>query len=251
VRPVLLQIGPIAVRSYTLLLDLGLLLALRILYRRAGRRTARPYRWLDGALVALTLGVVGGRVGYVAAHWTYFQDRHSQILKYWLGGLSWHGAFVGALVGLAIYCRVRKVSFWRLADELALVAPLVGAAAWMGCLLAGCSYGRELGESHWLAADLPDLFGVWALRYNVQTLAAGWSLVTAVALWALPQPSPAGARTGLFMALYGAGLGLMDPLRGDVVPQWRVWRLDVLLDWTSAAAGVLVVGVAFLRGGRS
>jgi phosphatidylglycerol:prolipoprotein diacylglycerol transferase len=250
VKPILLQIGPIAVRSYTLLLDLGLLLALGVLYRRTQRRAARPDLWLDGALVALALGVLGGRIGYVAAHWTYFQDRHSQILKYWLGGLSWHGALMGALVGLAIYCRVREVSFWRLADELAGVAPLVGAAAWLGCLLAGCSYGREVGQAHWLAADLPDLFGVWALRYNVQLAAAGWSLAVAAVLWAIPEASPAGARTGLFMLLYGAGLGLVDLLRADTVPQWGAWRLDVLLDWTLAAAGGLVAGVAILRGGR-
>ncbi len=250
-RPVLIQIGPVVVRSYTLLLDLGVLSALGVLYWRARRKAARPDRWVDGALVALALGVLGGRTGYVAAHWTYFQDRQSQILKYWLGGLSWHGALIGALVGLAIYCRVRKLAYWRLADELAGVAPLVGAAAWLGCLLAGCSYGREVGQAHWMAADLPDLFGVWALRYSVQLVAAGWSLAVAVVLWALRESSPAGARTGLFLLLYGAGLGLVDPLRGDMVPQWGAWRLDVLLDWGLAAAGAPIAGVAFLRGGRS
>jgi phosphatidylglycerol:prolipoprotein diacylglycerol transferase len=251
VRPVLIQIGPLAVRSYTLLLGLGLLLALGILYRRASQRRAKPFLWLDGALVALALGILGGRIGYVVAHWAYYQDRQGQILKYWLGGLSWHGALVGALLGLAIYCRARRVPFWRLADELALGAPLVGAAAWTGCLLAGCGYGRELAEAHWLAADLPDLFGVWALRYNVQLLAAGWSLAVAGVLWAIRDPPPAGARAGLFMLLFGLGMALVDPLRADAVPQWGAWRLDVLLDWTLAAAGGLVTGITFWRGGGS
>jgi phosphatidylglycerol:prolipoprotein diacylglycerol transferase len=249
VRPVLVQIGPFAVRSYTLLLDAGLLLALGILYRRASRRTARPLLWLDGALVALVLGVLGGRIGYVGAHWAYYQDKQGQILKYWLGGLSWHGALLGALVGLAVYCHVRRVPFWHLADELALGAPLVGAAAWGGCLLAGCGYGREVPDAHWLAADLPDLFGVWALRYNVQLLAVGWSLAVGVVLWALRDAVPAGARAGLFMLLYGIGMGLVDPLRADTPPQWGAWRLDALLDWVLAAAGTLVAAIACLRGG--
>jgi len=239
------------VRSYTLLLDVGLLSAFGVLYWRAQGRAARPDHWLDGALAALALGVLGGRLGYVAAHWTYFQDRQSQILKFWRGGLSWHGALAGAVIGLAIYCRVRKVGFWRLADELALVAPLVGAAGWTGCLLAGCSYGRALAEPHWLAADLPDLFGVWALRYNVQSLAAAWSLAVAGAMWALRERSPAGLRTGVFMLSYGAGIALVDALRGDLVPQWRGWRLDVLLDGAVALAGSLVAGAVWLRGGKS
>ena len=248
-RPILFQMGPFSVRSYTLLVDVALLLAVGILYRRASRRTERPSLWLDGALVALALGVLGGRIGYVAAHWASSQDRRSQILKYWRGGLSWHGARVGVRVGLAVYCRVRRVRVWRLADELALGAPLVGTAAWAGCLLAGCGYGRQVPEAHWLAADLPDLFGVWALRYNVQLLAVGWSLAVAVMLWVLRDPVPAGARAGLFMLLYGLGMGLVAPLRADSAGQGVAWLPEGLLDWVLSAAGGLIAGIAGLRGG--
>ena len=135
-----------------------------------------------------------------------------------------------------------------MADELALVAPLIGAAGWVGCLLTGCAYGRELARAHWLAADLPDLFGVWALRANVQLAAALWSLLVAGILWAVRKRLPGGVTFGLFLLLYGAGLGLLDPFRGDAVPHWRAWRLDVVLDWTLAAVGGLLAGVAVLKG---
>jgi len=250
-HPTLCQIGRFTLRSYTLLLDLGLLAGLFIFYWRARRRASRPDRWLDAALVGLAAGVLGARLGYVAAHWPYFQDHQGQILKFWLGGLSWHGALIGTLVGLALFCRLRKLRFWRLADELALVAPLVGAAAWMGCLLAGCAYGRELAQPHWLAADLPDLFGVWALRLNTQLLAAGWSLIVAGVLWGGQRRRlPAGLTCGLFLLLYGAGLACIDPFRGDAVPHWSDWRLDVVLDWAVAAGGGLLIGGG-VRGVRS
>ena len=247
-RPTLLQIGQRTVRSYTLLLDLGLLMGLGVFAWRARCRIARPDRWLDAALAALAAGVLGARLGYVWAHWPYFQERSGQILKFWRGGLSWHGALVGGLLGLGLYCWLRKLSFWRVADELALVAPLVGTAAWLGCLLAGCAYGREMDQAHWMAADLPDVFGVWALRANVQLLAAGWSLLVAGVLWGLRRPLPDGMRLALFLLLYGAGLACIDPFRGDAVPHWGAWRADVVLDWMAAAGGGLIIGVVWLRG---
>ncbi len=246
-HPILLQSGGLYLRSYTLLLDLGLLIGLAIFYRRARRRIARPHRWLDAALVALLLGVVGARFGYVAAHWAYFTQQRDEIARFWLGGLSWHGGLIGAWIGLVLYCWLKKLSFLRLADELALVAPLVGAAAWLGCLLAGCAYGRELEPTHWLAADLPDLFGVWALRANVQLVAAGWSLFVAGVLWALRNRLATGMVFGLFLLLYGAGLGLSDSFRGDAVPHLWGWRADLVLDWLLAAVGGCVAGAALFR----
>lgn len=248
-RPVVFQIGSLVVRSYTLALDLSLLLAVGILAVRARRRIARVYLWLDGALLALILGVLGGRVGYVVAHWDYFQDRPDQILRVWSGGLSWHGALLGAVVGLAVGCAVRRLRFWRLADEVSLVAPLVAAGAWLGCLAAGCAYGREVQTAHWLVTDLPDLFGIWALRYNVQLMGIGLSLAVGFVLWALPGQLPAGAKSGLFLLLFASGLALLDTLRADTVPIWGACRVDVLLDLAFAASGALVLGATYVRGG--
>ncbi len=247
-HPTLVQFGPIVIGSYTLMLDLGLLAGLGIFYWRARREVDNPDSWLDAALAAVAVGVVGARLGYVAAHWPYYQERLADIPQFWLGGLSWHGGLIGALVGLAAYCAWRRLPLLRVADGLALVAPLTGAAAWVGCWLAGCAYGIPLPNSHWLATDLPDIFGVWAVRANVQLAAAGVSLLVAGALWAASRRAPSGVGLGLFFLLYGAGLGLVDGFRGDAVPHWGAWRLDVVLDWSLAAAGALVIGWVSVRG---
>ncbi len=244
------MLGPIVVQSYTLLLSLGVLGALVVFFLRAKKRVARPERWLDAVLLALAAGVLGARLGYVSAHWDYYQAHSGQILQFWLGGLSWHGGLLGVLLALVPYCRLRGLSFWRLADELALVAPLVAVAASLGCSAAGCAYGRELASPHLLAADLPDLFGVLALRYNVQWLAAGWSAIAGAALWLLPRQRPRGAAAGLFFVLFGAGLGNLDSMRGDAVPYWWDWRGDVVLDWLLAAGGAAVLAVSLWRGER-
>lgn len=246
-HPILGHIGRYTVRSYTCLLDLGLLLALGIFYWRAGSRIARRGRWLDGALMALVFGILGGRLTYAAAHADYFQSRTGEILEYWRGGLNWHGALVGAVLGTALYCAVQRLQFLRLADELALVAPLVGLGASLGCLMAGCAYGKELVSPHWLAADLPDIFGIWALRYNVPMLTAGWFLVTGLLLWTLRRRLAPGGTFWLFLFLVGLGLGLLDALRGDAVTHWEGRRLDVVVNWCMAGAGLLGLVVTWRR----
>ena len=246
-HPILVQFGPITVSSYTVILDLTLLMGCFIYYRRAQRLTAKPTMWIDGALAALVVGVAGARLGYVFAHRTYFQERPGEIARLWLGGLSWHGALVGALIGLALYCLVRKIYFWHLADELALVAPLVGAAAWIGCLMSGCASGREISGPCPLAAELPDLFGQWIFRVNVQLLAAGWSILVAIVLWVSRERLARGMTLGLFLFLYGSGLAVIDAWRGDAVPHLGVWRLDMVLDMGVAVVGGLLVAATWMK----
>ncbi len=229
---------------YTLFLNISLLLSLAVMVRRAGRRVARPDRYIDGAWVALVGGVVGARVGYVSAHWAYFATRTDQAYRFWLGGLSWHGALAGVVLVLALYCRIRKLSLRRLADELALVAPAIGAAAALGCIRVGCAYGREVLDPCWLATELPDLFGVVSYRYNVSLLTAVWNLLLLVGLWAGTRHAVPGVRTGLLFVGWGAGLGLIDLLRGDAVPYWGSVRVDVILNWLLAGIGVAMAWLA-------
>lgn len=246
-----LQLGRFTVSSYTALLDVGLLVALGVLACRARSRVARPDRWLDASLVALVAAVAGGRAGYALMHLAYFRQHPGEIAQFWLGGLSWLGALAGALLSLAIVCRLFSLRFWRLADELALVAPVVGASAWLGCLASGCAYGRAGTGPGWLQADLPDIYGVWALRPNVQLLGAAWSLLLVPLLYFARQSRPTGAVTGLFLTLYGAGMALLSTLRGDSGPLWAGWWLDVALNGMVAVAGAAVLGLLALRSRHS
>jgi phosphatidylglycerol:prolipoprotein diacylglycerol transferase len=242
-----LQFGPLTLSTYTALIDAGLLLSLAILAWRARRRVARPGRWLTAALATLVGGVAGGRAGYVLGHLAYYRQNVDEIVAFWRGGLSWHGALGGAVLVLALVCWLSGLRFWRLADELALVAPLIGAAGWLGCLAVGCAYGRPAAGPAWLLADLPDIYGVWALRPNVQLASAAWSLVLLPLPVLIGRSRPAGRRVALFLALYGAGLALLSPLRGDAGPVWAGRRLDIWLNGLVAVAGVLTLGLLAIR----
>ena len=88
-------------------------------------------------------GLTGARAVYVAANWAYYGNHVRQALRLWGGGLAWHGALVGALVAVLVYCAVRRTSPRLALDVLTPGAAVLAVWAWMGCLLAGCAYGLE------------------------------------------------------------------------------------------------------------
>jgi phosphatidylglycerol:prolipoprotein diacylglycerol transferase len=131
IDPVLIEIGPFAVRWYALAYIAGLLLA----WRYCRWLASLPPKQLgpeafDDFLVWATLGVVlGGRLGYVLFYKPgYYLYQPQEILLLWQGGMSFHGGLIGVLVAIGLFARRKGVHYFTLAD-------IVGCATPIGLLL--------------------------------------------------------------------------------------------------------------------
>ena len=131
--PVLVHIGPIAIRWYALAYVAGILLGWRYvaglvkadrLWTRRGP-IASPLQ-IDDLILWITLGViVGGRLGHVFFYtpqliWT----DPIEILKTWKGGMSFHGGTLGVLIAVIAFARVNKLDMFRLGDVICAAAPI-------------------------------------------------------------------------------------------------------------------------------
>lgn len=238
--PILGRYGPFFLHSYTVILGAALLSGL-VLLRRPARR-AGFWRWWEGTVVALFAGLVAGRLGYVALHADYFRLHPEEGWMVWQGGLSYHAALPAVLAVLALWAGHQGISFYRLAALLAPVALLWGAAVWLACWFEGCAYGRETSSRSLLAANLPDTYGVYALRYQVQLLGmAVYLFLAAFVSWLRGRLAPA-PLFWMAVALASGSRGLLTLCRGDTVPVLADWRLDTLLDifMAAAAAGLFL-----------
>jgi phosphatidylglycerol:prolipoprotein diacylglycerol transferase len=63
--------------------------------------------------------------------------------KFWAGGLTYYGGFLGASVGAFYLLRRDHFPFWKAADMAGFAVPLGLAFGRMGCLLAGCCFGVQ------------------------------------------------------------------------------------------------------------
>ncbi len=127
IDPVIIHLGPFAIRWYALAYIFGLVVGWRLLRRIL----ARP-GWqmqpadADDLLFYVTLGVIiGGRLGYALFYQTsHYLTNPQEILYVWRGGMSFHGGLAGVLAAAWLFARHRKLPFLEIADATAVVAPI-------------------------------------------------------------------------------------------------------------------------------
>jgi phosphatidylglycerol:prolipoprotein diacylglycerol transferase len=258
--PSLGQLGPITLHTYTLLLDLALLIGLGALIWQGWRTNGEPARWVDAGLMALIFGIIAARAMHVSIHWTFFVEHQRQIVKLWRGGLDWHGAMVGGLLGLALGGLLRRVRYSLLTDTFAPVLPLCATIIHTGCLMASCGHGREVRSladyPPLIAAELPDLYGVVAPRLASQLYGAVLGLVLLGVAYGLARLiRRAGLRFWPVLALLGVGAFGIGFTRGDAVPlldtALGALRLDQALDLGIAGLGIAGTVITAWPGGRA
>jgi phosphatidylglycerol---prolipoprotein diacylglyceryl transferase len=242
VHPVLAQIGPFTLYTYTVLIDAGLAVALAALFFRAP--AGKSWRWLDLGLAGTVGGFVGARLLFVSANASYYLPHIDEVVQVWQGGLSWLGAPAGAWLGAWLYARRRREPLGPVFDALALPFGLLSLLAWGGCLAAGCAYGFQVSPGQlpdWFVSSTPDIFGIVVPRFPTQALGLAWSVLSLLAIWGVRRGAgarwPAGALGAYALSLASLGVFLLSFTRGDPAPMVAGYRNDV-------AGGALVLVAA-------
>jgi phosphatidylglycerol:prolipoprotein diacylglycerol transferase len=172
---------------------------------RDGLANGLTVKDVDDMLIYGVLGVIlGGRLGYVLFYKPQYYLAHpAEILQIWSGGMSFHGGFIGVMLGIAIFCWVKKKRWITTMDFLAPLVPPGLAAGRIGNFINGELPGRP--------TDLP--WGMWFPQHDREALARHPSQLYQVGLegvllfillwWYSSKPRPAGAVSGAFLVGYG------------------------------------------------
>ncbi len=98
---------------------------------------------LDIAMVATITGVIGARLFHVFVEAPdYYWEKPVRVFYFWQGGFVGYGAFLGVMSGALAYLKIRKMPLLRYADLVSLGCPLIIFFVRIGCLGAGCCYGK-------------------------------------------------------------------------------------------------------------
>ena len=142
--PIIAEIGPIALRWYSMAYLVGILMA----YYWVGKMIRRPgspmsQQHADDLIMWSTLGIIlGGRLFYILF---YEQSLLSfpEAFQLWKGGMSFHGGLTGLVIGLLIYARRHKLNGLRIADYIACVAPFGQMLGRIANFINGELWGRQ------------------------------------------------------------------------------------------------------------
>ncbi len=125
--PIAFKIWILPIRWYALAYLAGFILGWRYALRLAQTGLAKPTAEdMDEFLTWAVLGtILGGRIGYVLFYQPqYFVENPFQILKIWLGGMSFHGGLIGVITAMVLFARRRQIALLAVADIIATVAPI-------------------------------------------------------------------------------------------------------------------------------
>jgi phosphatidylglycerol:prolipoprotein diacylglycerol transferase len=132
INPVLISIGPLAVRWYALAYIVGIIAGW--FYARAIIASARLWGGpapltvidFDDFVIWITLGIIlGGRTGYVLFYnLPHFIEHPLQIFELWNGGMSFHGGVAGCIVAIVAFALKRRIPMLSLGDVIAAVCPI-------------------------------------------------------------------------------------------------------------------------------
>jgi phosphatidylglycerol:prolipoprotein diacylglycerol transferase len=214
IDPVLIKVGPFAIRWYALSYIVGIFLGWWY-SKSLVRNTAlwgpagppmKPVD-VDDFVVWATLGIIlGGRIGYVLVYdLPHFIANPLDVFALWHGGMSFHGGFLGTILAMTLFSHSRKIPVWSFIDVIAGGVPLAIFLVRIANFINGELFGRE-SDAPW-AMVFPEGGGI--PRHPSQLYEAGLEgIVLFIVIRIFTHRYHRLATTGFVSGVFCAGYGL-------------------------------------------
>ncbi len=209
-HPVLFEIGPLPVRSYGVLLVVGVLVAVLMARARAPRWGIAPDKVWDATFWLVFPGIIGARVFYIAQNWDHYSRNTAELFSLRFDGLTSFGGLVFGFLGLLVWAKRSKVSIPAFLDVVGVPVLVAQAIGRLGCLLNGCCYGRPTDA--WYGVAVNGLPGPHAPAQLVDFVLM---LLGAFVVWAVERRRPlaTGQSFGLMLVAYGFSRAVYEIFR--------------------------------------
>ena len=236
-----ISLGPLNIYLYGVAIALGLILAVVYVCRRSKEFVGlRDDDIIDGVLWITPFDIVCARLYYVAFSWESYRDNPISILYIWEGGIAIYGSVLGAIAGMAVYCKIKKVRLTALLD-LVLMAFLIGQilGRW------GNFFNREAfgaaTDSFFRMGLFNTKTNAWEYYHPTFLYESVWNLIGFVLLSTLASRRKYDGQIALgYAAWYGLGRAFIEGLRVDSL-YWGPFRVSQVLAALTCLSAVAIL----------
>lgn len=152
IDPILIEVGPLAIRWYALAYIVGIFGGAWHVRRLVTQPPSlmTPAQVDDFFLWVLLGIIVGGRLGYVLFYKpAHYLSNPFEILMTWEGGMAFHGGLLGVIVAIIWFARKAGIEKWYLSDNVGCAVPIGLFLGRVANFINGELYGRPAPDVPW------------------------------------------------------------------------------------------------------
>lgn len=213
----LLTIGPFTVYGYGLMIAIGILAAYFTGEYRAKKKKMEYNQVFYIVLWCVAGGFVGAKILYWLTEWRMILKDPGFLLDSLTDGFVVLGGILGGILTAYIYCHIKKMDFLRYFDLLIPSVALAQGFGRLGCLLAGCCYGKETASHFAITFTNSDFAPNYVPLVPTQIYASVLDFAHYfVLILAAKHLKEKGQVAGLYLILYSVGRFILEFYRGDL-----------------------------------
>ena len=239
--PRMFSVGPFTAHYYGLIIAVGLILAVLYAMRRSKEFGLKEDDILDGVIWVTPFAIACARAYYVAFTWESYRDDPISVLYIWEGGIAIYGGVIGAIIGMAVMSRIKKVKFTTVLDLILMVFLLGQAIGRWGNFMNREAFGAAT-DSFFRMGLYNEKLQQWEYYHPTFLYESVWNLAGFVLLACLAKKRRYDGQLALgYAAWYGLGRSIIEGLRVDSL-WWGPFRVSQLLAAVTCitAAAVLI-----------
>jgi phosphatidylglycerol:prolipoprotein diacylglycerol transferase len=247
--PVLIRLGPFTIHTYGFLIAVGFLIGLWLAVRQGKKEGIPVNKILDLGFYILLAAIIGSRLFFILINFNHYSQNPADIFKIWEGGLVFYGGVLLALPTAVWYVKKNGIGIWKTADIFAPSIAIGHVFGRLGCLAAGCCYGRTAETLPWgiVFTDPECLAPTNLLLHPTQLYESAGELLNFLILITLRKyKSFNGQLFMMYLILYAVLRFFVEFFRGDVARGFLISHLSVsqgisILMFLAGIAGLMIL----------